>query len=135
MIVNQNYLRQFSLAVGEAISHSVRGIAAGVDGEDSFQFVVAGSVQEITDRNYAGHSSSEENQLASGSALAERLCHRIQFPSSVAQVPVGNAKVHCFESGVAGEKHLVGCVPKIVFSWNSRQILGANRSRNRKCQD
>ncbi len=119
-----------ALPVGKAISHPVRGIAAGIDREGALQFMVTGSVQEITDRNHARHSSSEKDQLASGSTLAKRRCHGIQFPSSITQVPVGDAKVHSFEPGVAEEKYLVGCVPEIVFSWNLPQILSADNTRN-----
>src|ERR1700680_3750297 len=82
-----------SLAVGEAVSHAVCGIAAGVYREGALQFVVAGFVQKIADRNHAGRSSSEKDQLASGSTFAERLCHGVHLFSSMAQVPMSNAKV------------------------------------------
>lgn len=100
--------------MGEAVGYSVCGIAAGVDGKSALQFVVSGFVQQITDRNHPSHSASEENQLAGGSALAQRLRHGIHFPSSVAQVMVRYAKVHCFQGGVTGKKDLVGSIPKAV---------------------
>jgi hypothetical protein len=70
-------LIKVSSAMGEAVGDSVCGIAAGVDRESALQFMVSGFVQEIADRNHPSHSASEENELASGSALAQRLCHGI----------------------------------------------------------
>jgi hypothetical protein len=103
------------LAMGEAVGYSVRGIAAGVHWNSAFKLVVSGFVQQITDRNHRGHPASEENQLAGGSAIAQRLRHRIQFPSSVAQVMVRYPKVHHFQGGVTGKKHFVGFIPKAVW--------------------
>ena len=116
--------------MGEAVGHAVCRIAAGVDREGALQFVVAGSVQEIADGDHARHSSSEEHQLASGSALAERLCLGVEFSASLAQVTVRNAKVHRLQRGVAGEKHLVGGVPKIVFGCDLGEILSTGGNRD-----
>ena len=96
------------LAVGETVGYPVCGIAAGVYGKPAFQFVMAGFVQQITDRNYTGHSSTEEYQLAGGSTLAERLCHGIQFLSSPTQVTMGDAKVCGLERPVADKERPVG---------------------------
>jgi len=82
--------------MGEAIRYSVGGIATGIDRKSALQFVMSGFVQQITDRNHRGHPASKESQLAGGSALAQRLCHGIQFPSSVTQVKVRYPKVHDF---------------------------------------
>jgi hypothetical protein len=117
------HLARALLAVGEAVGYAVGGIAAGVHRKDSFQFVVSGFVQQIADSNHASYSSAEENQLARGSTLAERPCQGIQLPSSLAQVTMGDAKVHGFERRVAGKQNLVGCIPKVVFSQNLGQIL------------
>jgi len=106
------------LAVSETVRHPVCGIPAGVDRKGALQFVVAGSVQEIADRNHASHSSSEEDQLASGPTFAERFGHGVHLPSSPAQVAMGNAKIHGFQRGVAGKKRLIGCVPKAVAGGN-----------------
>jgi len=111
--------------VGEAVSHPVRGIAAGVDRKSALQSVVPGFVQQIANGNHARHPSSEEDQLASCSTLAQRFCHGIQFSSPMAQVMVGDAKVHRLQHGMAGKKSLVSRVPKIVFRWNLSQVLGS----------
>jgi hypothetical protein len=111
--------------MGEAVGHPVCGIPTDVDRKGALQFVVAGFVQKIADGNHTGRSSPEKDQLAGRPTLAERLCLGVKFSSSIAQVMVSNAKVHSFQHGVAGEKRFVGSVPKIVFSGNPRQILGA----------
>ena len=63
--------------MGEAVGYSVCGVAAGIHGKSAFELVVSGFVEQITDRNHSRHPASEENQLAGGSALAQRLCHWI----------------------------------------------------------
>jgi hypothetical protein len=120
------------LTVSEAVSHSVCGIAARVDRKSALQPMVAGFVQEIADGNHPGHSSSEEDQLASGPALAQRFCHGIQFSASVTQIAMRDPKVHSFERGVAGKQCLVGCVPKTVFRCNLGQDLSAACAAARK---
>jgi len=112
----------------EAVSHAISGIAAGVNRKAAFQFVVSGSVQQISDGHDASHSSSEKDQLTCGSALTERPCHWVQFFPSIAQIAMGDVKVHSFQRGVAGKKHLVRCIPKVVSSRNVAQILSAART-------
>jgi len=127
------HYRHTILPVRETVSHAVRGIAAGVDGKSTLQFVMSSFVQQIADRNYPSHSASEENQLASGSTLAKRLGHRIYFPSSIAQVVMRNTKVNCLQCGVTGKKNFVRSVPKTVCNWNLGQTLsrGSSRSQDR----
>jgi hypothetical protein len=120
-----------ALAMREAVSHPIRRIPAGINRKSALQFVVPGSVQEITDRNHPSHSSSKEDQLAGRPTLAKRLCHRVEFPPSIAQVMVGNAKIHGLQRGVAGKKRLVGCVPKFVFS-DLGQILSSASTANKE---
>ena len=115
------------LSVRETVSHPISRIAAGIDRKSPLQFVVPRPVQDIADGNHPGHSSPEKDQLPSCSTLAERLCFRVHLPSSVAQVMVGDAKIHRFQNGVAGKKRLVRCIPKVVSSRNVAQILSAAR--------
>jgi len=120
------------LSMGEAVGHAVCGIAAGIDRKGTLQSVVGGSVQQIADRNHPGHPAREEDQLASRPTFAKRLCHGVLFSSSIAEVVVSDAKVHCFQHCVAGKKRLVGCVPKIMFRRSLAQILGPASATNKE---
>lgn len=125
----------------EAVSHAISGIAAGVNRKAAFQFVVSGSVQQISDGHDASHSSSEKDQLTCGSALTERPCHWVQFFPSIAQIAMGDVKVHSFQRGVAGKECFIGCIPKFVFCWNLGKSLSRryrtdeknNRQEKMKC--
>ena len=114
--------------MGEAVGDPIRGIATSVDWKGAPPLVVAGSVQQVANRYYAGHSSSEEDELARSATLAERLGHGIHFSSSIAQVVMGNAKVDSFECGVAGKKQPVSRIPKVVFARDFGQSLRAHNA-------
>ncbi len=122
--------------MGEAVSHAIRGIGTGINGKCALQLVMAGSVQEIADRDYARHSSSKKDQLARSSAFTKRFSSRIQFSASFAQVVVSDAKVERLQCCVGGKQGFVGSVPKRGLRRELRQILraasAAYRDRDQK---
>jgi len=113
--------------MGKAIGHPITRIAADVERKHPFQPVMPGPVQEIAERQHSRHSSSKENRLPGGPALAKRSCHRVHLLTAIAQITVSNSEIHRLQSGMAEKQCLVGCVPKLVPRMELIQILGKRK--------
>ena len=119
--------------MNKVVRHGSRRGSDVRHGYKAFQFVMAGLVEEITQRDHACRLPSEVHDKHRCAASKDS-SDRIQFLSAAAQVVASYHEVGRVEGGSTGKKERVLTIPEPV-AWRFRQRCGLDRSDcGRRCK-
>ncbi len=118
------------LTVRKAVADSDAGSAAIYQWNNTLQFVMAGAVKEVAESDHA-RGFPRKIKRESRSAAGEQARYRIQFPSTILQVGIGNSEVESARCRDGGKQETIFLVPEAVARCNGQRLRLRNRSAHK----